>query len=122
MSKNPKQIILDTASAMGFSHAVVASLAPLGVESEFYNDWIERGFASEMQYLKRNPERRFSPAILCPEALSVVVLYASYFTVATPDPGAEYGRVARYAVGLDYHDVLPQKLELLKSRVEIELG
>ena len=122
MSKNAKQIILDTARSMGFHHAVVAGLDPLEAESHFYKDWLARGFASTMEYLKRDPEKRMSPALLCPEAVSAVMLYASYYTEGPEDPGPEYGRVARYAVGLDYHDVLPQKIALLKASVEEKLG
>lgn len=122
MSKNAKQIILDTARSMGFNHSVVAALDPLALEAKFYEEWLARGYASTMDYLKRNPEKRMSPRLLCPEALSVVMLFASYYTDTPADPGPEYGRVARYAVGLDYHDVLPARLELLKQRVEEVLG
>lgn len=107
---------------MGFQHAVVAALEPLEAERKFYEEWLSRGFAASMDYLKRNPEKRNSPRLLCPEAYSVVLLFASYYTNVPPDPGPEYGKVARYAVGLDYHEVIPQKLAELKARIEEKLG
>lgn len=107
---------------MGFQDVVIAALDPLLLEAQFYNEWLERGFAAGMEYLKRNPDKRMKPALLCPEAASAVLLFASYYTEPPEDPGPEYGQVACYAVGLDYHDVLPQKISLLKTRIEEQLG
>lgn len=122
MAQNSKQVIIETALAMGFQRAVVASLEPMLAEQKFYEEWLARGFNATMGYLQRNPEKRNRPSLLCPQAYSVVLLFASYYTKLPVDPGPEYGRVARYAVGLDYHDVLPAKLGELKQRIEDKLG
>lgn len=122
MNNNAKQIILDTALSMGFQNAAIASLDPLQAQRKFYEEWLARGYAASMEYLKRDPEKRNNPRLLCPEAYSAVLLSVSYYTVPPPDPGPEYGRVARYAVGLDYHDVIPARLSELKARIEERLG
>lgn len=122
MNANPKKVIVDTALSMGFQSAVVASLEPMIAEQKFFEAWLDRGFASSMNYLKRDPEKRNSPALLFPEAYSAVLLFASYYTKVPDDPGPQFGRVARYAVGLDYHQVIPAKLEELKKRIEEKLN
>src|SRR6185369_11343684 len=75
-----------------------------------------------MEYLKRNPHFRTSPQLLFPYAKSALIVSASYYTEPPESPGPTYGRVARYAVGLDYHAVLRAKLRELKARVETLVG
>ena len=116
-----KKIIVETALAMGFENAVVAGLEPMQAERLIYEAWLNNGYAASMHYLKRDPSGRNNPRLLCPEAYSAVLLFASYYTEVPPDPGPEYGKVARYAVGRDYHLVLPQKLTELKARIEEKL-
>lgn len=117
-----KEIVLQTAAEIGFSRTVVASLEPMDAERIFFQEWLDRGFAGTMHYLERNPYSRTSPQLLYPEAYCALVLFAPYFTESPPDPGKQFGRVARYAVGKDYHEVIPAKLEQLKSLLEQRLG
>ena len=116
-----KEIIVSTAQEMGFQRAVVASMEPMIAERKFFEQWLGNGYAASMQYLQRNPEKRSSPKLLCPEAYSAVLLFASYYTESPADPGPEFGRVARYAVGRDYHEIIPAKLAELKARVQTRL-
>lgn len=87
-----------------------------------FEEWLSRGFAAGMDYLKRNPQLRTSPQLLYPGSRSAIVVSASYYTEPPADPGPCFGRVARYAVGLDYHAVLRAKLRQLKSQLESLLG
>ena len=107
---------------MGFQRAVVAALEPLEAECQFYKNWLGSGYAASMDYLQRHAEKRHNPRLLCPEAYSLVILSASYYTKVADDPGPEYGRIARYAVGLDYHQVIAARLEQFKAQVENKTG
>ncbi len=117
-----KQLILEIANQLGFQRTVIASLAPLDLERQFYVEWLSKGYAAGMDYLKRNPNSRTSPATLQPDALSAIVVSASYYTEKPQSPGPQWGRVARYAVGRDYHVVLRAKLRELKAQLESALG
>jgi epoxyqueuosine reductase len=119
---NTKEIIRSCALELGFQRVVIASLEPMQAERLFFENWLAQGYAATMGYLTRNPEKRTSPQLLAPDAYSAIIVFASYYTEAPQDPGAEFGRVARYAVGQDYHVVLPEKLAMLKSRIEEKLG
>ncbi len=122
MTIDAKKTIIECASSMGFAHAVIASLEPMEAEQKFYEEWLAKGYASTMNYLKRDPEGRNRPSLLVPGAYSVILLFANYYTERPPDPGAQYGKVARYAVGQDYHHVLPKKLQELKEQIENKLS
>jgi epoxyqueuosine reductase len=101
---------------------VVAHLAPMDAERAHFTRWLESGYQAGMEYLKRNPHFRTSPALLFPQATSAIVVSVSYYTEAPEAPDFAYGRVARYAVGLDYHAVLRARLRELKARIEEAIG
>lgn len=107
---------------MGFQRAVIGSLEPMEKERREYESWLAKGYAASMEYLKANPHFRTSPQLLYPGAKSAIVVSVSYYTPAPESPSPAHGRVARYAVGLDYHPVLRAKLRELKSRLEAAWG
>jgi epoxyqueuosine reductase len=79
--------------------------------------WLERGFDGEMTYLRRRRESRRHPASILPDVRSVVMVGMSH-AVAAPTPGA---RIARYAQGDDYHDVLRGRLRQLLAWIRQRL-
>ncbi len=91
-------------------------------EREQFEYWLKQGYAAGMDYLKRNPNFRTSPQLLYPSSQSAIIVSVSYYTQPPADPGLEYGRVARYAVGLDYHAVIRARLRELKARIEDKIG
>jgi epoxyqueuosine reductase len=117
-----KQAIVEIAQSMGFHRTVIGSIEPMDAERKQYERWLEQGFAAGMEYLKRNPHFRTSPQLLYPNSRSAIIVSVSYFTQPPPDPGPTFGRVARYAVGLDYHPVIRARLRELKGRIEEKLG
>ncbi|MBS1954801.1 MAG: tRNA epoxyqueuosine(34) reductase QueG [Cyanobacteria bacterium SZAS-4] len=117
-----KQAIVEIAQSLGFERTVIGSIEPMDAERKQYERWLEQGYAAGMEYLKRNPHFRTSPQLLYPNSRSAIIVSVSYFTQPPPDPGPRFGRVARYAVGLDYHPVIRARLRELKSRIEEKLG
>ncbi len=102
-------------------------------EADVYREWIQHGYAGEMDYLARNLEKREDPRVLFPPAQSVIVCGMSYHTpssdLPTPPPSQEgnltvsngnQGYIARYARGDDYHDVLKAKLYALLAWIRQE--
>jgi len=87
----------------------------------FYEDWLSKGFNGEMDYLKRHLEKKREPASLLDGARSIICLGINYFTTDIPDSrkkDCSLGIISRYAWGLDYHEVIKQKLEDLHSFIE----
>lgn len=117
-----KRIIVDSAAQLGFQRTVIAALEPMLVEREHYSQWLAQGFAGTMEYLKRNPDMRTSPRLLYPQSVSAIIVSASYYSEPPEHPGPGWGRVANYAVGLDYHPVLRARLRALRERIEKVVG
>ena len=105
------------AVALGFPWCGFATLGPLP-RQEFFAAWLANGHAGEMDYLARQPQRRVIPAIPFPQAKSIICLGFPYTPPALPeiDWRTELrGRIAAYAAGLDYHDVITAKLKELMA-------
>ncbi len=78
-------------------------------------EWLRRGYHGTMQWLAREPARRADPCRLLPGCRSVISLGLNYYTADRADERAGHGRIARYAWGEDYHDVLGERLERLQA-------
>src|SRR5918994_3425019 len=101
------------AAAAGFD---LCGIAPAGdhVELRFLRDWLERGYAGEMQYLQRSAERRADVRHVLPSARTVISLGTVYNTnrpYSTGQEDAGQAAIARYAWGDDYHAVIEQRLD-----------
>lgn len=78
-------------------------------------EWLRRGYHGTMQWLAREPARRADPRLVLPGCRSVISLGINYYTADRADEGAGRGRIARYAWGEDYHQVLRERLERLAA-------
>ncbi|MBY0399576.1 tRNA epoxyqueuosine(34) reductase QueG, partial [Myxococcota bacterium] len=102
--------------AVGFARAVPT------VRTRFLREWLARGYAGEMEYLARRAEERIDPGLVLSGARSFVVgvlaLPASPGDPPGETPGGR-GRVARYAGGDDYHEVLLDRIRALEAALPI---
>lgn len=115
---NYKELIKEIANDLGFHQVSFATLTPLENERAHFNQWLDMGFQGTMNYMEREPEKRLNPAMLAPQSKSVIVLAVNYYTPRPDKPGPFHGAVASYAVGRDYHLVIPQKIDLFKQKIE----
>lgn len=130
MSHDLKQSIKDKARQLGFVLAGVTIPDPPPHYATFEN-WLAQGHHGTMDYLAsdRSRLRRADPRQILPECKSILVLATPYFP---PSPfrrgdGGEVGvrekaRIAAYARGLDYHDVLPARMKELVQFIEEQAG
>jgi epoxyqueuosine reductase len=105
------------ARALGFD---LVGIAPAGPppHAEFLREWLARGYAGEMAWLERRASEREDPRRVLPGARSVVVVAVIYDDDRIPPGEAPArGRIARYAGGDDYHDVLGGRLRLLEDEI-----
>lgn len=108
---------------LGFDHCALAPLQIPERDQAAYLDWVAAGSAGEMSYMSRDPAKRTHPSAAFPDARVVLTLGVSYYQGPFPEkPGPGYGRVARYAWGLDYHTVIMERLEKLLANVREILG
>lgn len=107
------------AHAVGFDLAGVARALPSD-ETRFVRDWAARGYGGPpdgpLGYLLRRLDEREDPRRVLPGAKSVIAV-ALAFDDGTPV--AETGpRVARYARGDDYHELIADRLRALVAALE----
>jgi epoxyqueuosine reductase len=107
--------------AVGFDLAGVAPAAPTR-ETEFLREWLARGYAGEMAWIGRRVEERVDPRRVLPGARSVVALGLVYDPGAPRDPEPGGRRIARYAGGADYHDVLIDRVRAFEAGLAPLLG
>jgi epoxyqueuosine reductase len=110
-----ESLIKAQAYGLGFDLVGIARLGPAETARAF-DEWLERGYAGEMDYMPRTAEKRRDSRLPFPTAKSAIVVGLDY---GGREPS---GPVARYARGDDYHDVLLERLRLLHARVDEIVG
>ena len=73
-----------------------------------------------MQYMEDHFDLRIDPTKLVPGARSVITLLLNYYP--EEKQSLEAPRIAKYAWGKDYHDVIREKLRELLQRMRQEIG
>ncbi|HLW66439.1 MAG TPA: tRNA epoxyqueuosine(34) reductase QueG [Gemmataceae bacterium] len=133
-----EESIKQFARDLGFPLSGIAR-ASAADQFERLTEWLGRGYAGEMDYMRRHTEARKSPSSILPEVRSVVMLgmeYGDKREFEKPNPPAPFpksevqpealgssilGKIARYAAGEDYHDNIRRQLNKLLSWLETEV-
>lgn len=117
-----KRILEERAREAGFDLVGVMRAEPLEEGGERLREWQEAGMAADMGYMHRPVELLSNPKRLQKSAKSVVSLGVSYYPGEHPENTEGGGRIARYAWGRDYHEVIKGRLIGLREELEDELG
>ena len=130
MINDLKQSIKDKARQLGFFLAGVTTPEPPPHYSTFEN-WLAQNQHGTMNYLaeERSRVRRANPKQILPECKSILVLATPYDSPLpagrVPDRVVGLGmraRVAAYAQGADYHDIIPARMKELVQFIEAQVG
>jgi len=113
--------IVAEAERMGFDACGIANATALDSESRHVEQWLEDKCEGEMSYLTRNKEKRYDPRLLVGGTKSIVTVLYNYYPKQQIGDG-EHFKIAKYAYGSDYHDVLKRKLRQLLERIETQTG
>lgn len=122
-----KEQIKAKSKQLGFFLAGVTTPEPPSHFSTFEH-WLAQGHHGAMDYLAtdRSRTRRADPRAILPECKSILVLATPYNPPPLPEEpsvGANStGRVASYAWGNDYHDILPARMKELVQFIEEQVG
>ena len=103
------------AYAAGFDLCGITTLGPAPTAAHF-DQWLARGFAGEMYYLKRWADRRRDTRLPARGMRSAVVVALDYGGKQSAGP------IARYARGRDYHLVMRDALRELRRAIARESG
>ncbi|GIV03469.1 MAG: epoxyqueuosine reductase [Fimbriimonadales bacterium] len=102
---------------VGFDLVGIAPAAP-APHFTAYLEWMEKGYHGEMEYLVRHARLREGVGQVLPGARSVVAVGLNY---NQPLPAQLPAKVARYALGRDYHKVVRKGLATVGKWLEERL-
>lgn len=111
------------ATGLGFSYCGISKAEFLADEAPRLEEWLKRSYQGKMSYLENHFDKRLDPTLLVPGAKSVISLIYNYYPekdLAKENP--ETYKIAKYAYGEDYHQVIKDKLKLFLERIREEVG
>jgi epoxyqueuosine reductase len=101
------------AKVLGFDLVGITSANP-SAHRDYFRNWLDEGQHGSMEYLARRFDERTDPATYFPGALSVICVAMNYRAPIKPSESTEpSGRIARYALGDDYHELIKSRLHAL---------
>jgi epoxyqueuosine reductase len=109
-------VVAREAARLGFLACGVAPLGP-NPHAEALDRWLKAGFGGTMTYLNRQAKKRKDTRLADAHAKVAVVVLDRYHGKSGPGTAGppERPRIARYARGHDYHDVVGARLEGLAA-------
>lgn len=105
---------------MGFDFCGIARAVQLQEDARRLETWLNKGLHGKMHYMANHFDLRIDPVKLVPGAKSVITLLMNYYPAAVQTPGAP--KIAKYAYGLDYHEVIRAKLHHFLQQAREALG
>jgi epoxyqueuosine reductase len=112
------------AASLGLDDCRIAAVTGPAAHAEEYRQWVAAGEYGDMTYMAKSPARRMDPREVLPGVRSMVTVALNYFRPAPEsraDRDGARGRIARYAWGDDYHDLMDAKLRDLAAALA-EMG
>jgi len=145
LNNNHTSLIKQWTRDLGFEHCGIARAEVLDDDARRLESWLNKGMNGSMAYMENYFDIRIDPSRLVPGAKSVITLLLNYFPgqVAVGDPGdsrrpdnfrnvsltsrqedptQEAPRIAKYAYGKDYHEVIRDKLKTLLLLIREQIG
>ena len=112
--------IKQTAAALGFDFCGIAKAVYLNEDARRLESWLNKGMHGSMQYMQNHFDMRVDPTRLVPGARSVITLLLNYYPQhkqPTSNP-----KIATYAYGQDYHEVIRDKMKQFLILLKDEIG
>jgi epoxyqueuosine reductase len=121
---NPLQqhtsFIKKSASSLGFDFCGIARAEKLNDDARRLEYWLKNDMHGKMQYMEKYFDMRIDPTRLLPGAKSVITLLKNYYPSIQQEEGIP--KIAKYAFGKDYHEVIRKNLNGLIESIKKEIG
>jgi len=112
--------VIRACRSLGFASAGITD-ARGATRADFLADWLKAGRHGQMDWMEEHAAARADIRCLLPNAKSVVMVSDRYASASTSGVSREVapgrGRVAKYALGRDYHEVVKRRLQSLADRL-----
>ena len=114
------RFVKDTAQKLGFDYCGITKAVKLNEDARRLETWLNKGMHGTMQYMEKYFDQRIDPSLLVPGAKTVITLLLNYFPAEKQNDTAP--KVAKYAYGKDYHEVIKEKLNSFLQILKAETG
>ena len=115
-----KQRIQQEALRLGFMSVGFAKADFLEEDAIRLESFLKNNYHGKMSYLENHFDLRVDPRKLVPNAKSVITLLLNYYPNESQD--IDSPKIAKYAWGMDYHDVIKEKLKALFAYINQHIG
>ncbi len=112
-SRNLTEAVKNYALQLGFDACGFAKAELLDTEARRLEEWLTQQRNGSMSWMANNFDKRIDPTKLVPGAKSVVSVIGSYFHPQHDHKNDNSPKIAKYALGRDYHKVFKKKLKEL---------
>lgn len=109
-----------TARRLGFDFCGISKAGFLEEEAPRLERWLKEEKHGRMDYMANHFDKRLDPRLLVDGARSVISLLYNYFPAQQQNPDAP--KIAKYAYGNDYHEVIREKLKLFMEELQEHIG
>lgn len=116
------QLLKSTAKRLGFDFCGIAKAEFLESDAPRLEEWLNRNYQGKMAYLANHFDKRLDPTQLVEGAKTVVSLIYNYYPEKQLPHQSEDLKLAKYAYGADYHDVIRTKLREFLEVLKEEIG
>lgn len=113
-------IVKKAATSLGFDYCGIAKAQRLDDDALRLEQWLNKELHGSMKYMENHFDLRVDPTRLVPGARSVITLLVNYFP--SQEQQNEAPRIAKYAYGKDYHEVIRAKLRTFLDLLNAEIG
>jgi epoxyqueuosine reductase len=113
-------LIKSEAHRLGFDACGIAKAVALDDDARRLESWLNKGFGATMHWMEKHFDLRIDPRKLVPGAKSVITLLLNYYPEEQQQPAAP--KIAKYAWGMDYHDVIRARLNELLAFIKANIG
>ena len=115
------KLIKTEAKKLGFLFCGISKADFLEEEAPRLESWLKHNMQGEMHYMENYFDKRLDPRLLVDGAKSVISLGLNYYTdQVQSDPLAP--KISKYAYGVDYHNVIKDKLKQLLQAINEKIG
>lgn len=118
--KNNSEFVKRLSQTLGFDYCGISKAVQLDDDARRLESWLNKGYQGKMSYMENYFELRINPLKLVPGAKSVITLLLNYYpTVQQHDDKL---KIAKYAYGKDYHEIIRKKLNEFLFLLRKEFG
>src|SRR5262249_48601890 len=114
------RLVKDISKGLGFEYCGIARAQRLDEDARRLEIWLSKGMHGSMQYMENYFDLRVDPRKLVPGAKSVITLLINYFP--EQQQHNEELKIAKYAYGKDYHEVIREKLKTFLQIIREKIG